>query len=139
MEKRTNNRRIWKAGFYLSLLVFYACVQKQHFEELNAEVPDKIPVCSDIGVVVFQQCNYGGYSLALREGEYNLSDLISRGIKNKDLSSLKIVEGYQVTFYDQVNFDGASRLETGDADCLGKDGWNDRVSSLKVTKIETVY
>lgn len=139
MEKRKNNLRLLKVGVYLSLLIFYACVQKQHFGELNAKMPDKIPVVSDIGVVLFQHCDYGGYSLALREGEYNLSDLISRGIKNKDLSSLKIVEGYEVVFFDEVNFKGASIIETDDTDCLVKEGWNDRVSSLKVEKIEANY
>lgn len=136
MEKRKRIHRFWKAGFYLTLLIFYACVQKEHFVVLNAEVPDKIPVVSDIAVVVYQDCEYGGYSLALREGEYNLSDLISLGIKNKDLSSLKIADGYEVTFFDQVNFNGASMVETANADCLEKEGWNNRISSLKISKID---
>jgi hypothetical protein len=138
MEKRKSNFRYWQVLVYLGLTILYACVQKEHFEVLNAKVPDKIPVVSDIAVVVFQHCDYRGYSLALSEGEYNLSDLMSHGVKNNDLSSLKVVDGYNVTFYDQVNFGGVSIIEDQDASCFAE-GWNDRVSSLKITKIETLY
>ena len=136
MEKRKTSIRILKALIYLSLATFYACVQKKHFEDLNDKMPDKIPVVSDIAVVVFQHCDYTGYSLALTEGEYNLSDLTAHGIHNNDLSSLKLASGYQVIFYDQVNFEGASIIENADIDCFLKDNWNDRVSSLKVIKVE---
>lgn len=136
MEKRKIRIRLFKLFVYLSFLAFYACVQKEHFINLENNIPDKIPVVSDIAVVVFEHCDHKGYSLALTEGEYNLSDLKARGIKNNDLSSLKLANGYQVVFYDQVNFEGASIVENKDVDCLVKDNWNDRISSLKVIKIE---
>lgn len=138
MEKRTFSLRYWQVVLYLGMAILYACVQKEHFEVLNAKVPDKIPVVSDIAVVVFQHCDYTGYSLALSEGEYNLSDLMSHGVKNNDLSSLKIVEGYKITFYDQVNFGGTSIIEDDDVSCFAE-GWNDRISSLKIAKVEIQY
>lgn len=136
MDKRKNRTRLFKALVYLSFLAFYACAQKEHFVNMDNKIPDKIPVVSDIAVVVFQHCDYLGYSLALKEGEYNLSDLISLGIKNKDLSSLKVVDGYQVIFYNEVNFEGASIIEEADVACLNAVNWNDRISSLKVLKVE---
>ncbi len=137
-----NKRRITYRIAYVfgcCLLTALSCVQKHHFEELHTEVPDEIPIVSDIAMVAFQHCNYTGYSLALSEGDYNLSDLVAYGIKNNDLSSIKVADGYQVVFFDQVNFGGASIIEVSDVACLVEEGWNDRVSSLKITKIEDRY
>ncbi|MBC7486992.1 MAG: hypothetical protein H7282_09605 [Cytophagaceae bacterium] len=136
MEKRKIHTRLLKLFIYLSFVAFYACVQKEHFVNLESSIPDKIPVVSDIAVVFFEHCDHQGYSLALTEGEYNLSDLKALGIKNNDLSSLKMASGYQVIFYDKVNFEGASIIEEKDVDCLVQDHWNDRISSLKVVKRE---
>jgi hypothetical protein len=139
MEKRKVRLRVLKVMVYLSLATFYACVQKKHFEDWNAKMPDKIPVVSDIAVVLFQHCDYQGNSLALTEGEYNLSDLIAHGIKNNDLSSLKLASGYQMVLFDEVNFKGASIIEDDDVACLLQDNWNDRISSLKIVKVEDPY
>ena len=139
MKRRKISYRIAYVVGYLAVTALSSCVQKHHFEELHTDVPDKIPIVSDIAMVAFQHCNYKGYSLGLSEGEYNLSDLMAYGIKNNDLSSLKVADGYQVTFFDQVNFGGASIMESADVPCLTTDGWNDRVSSLKITKVEERY
>jgi len=139
MEKRKPSYRLYYLFGYLIVTVLYSCVQKHHFEEMHTKMPDKIPIVSDIAIVAFQHCNYAGYSLALREGEYNLSDLKAYGIQNNDLSSLKIADGYQVIFFDQVNFGGASIIETNNTACLTTDGWNDRVSSLKIVKVDDEY
>lgn len=139
MKKRKICYRIIYVLSCCLLAALGSCVEKHHFEELHTEVPDKIPIVSNIALVAFQHCNYTGYSLALSEGEYNLSDLIAYGIKNNDLSSLKIADGYQVLFFDQVNFGGASIIEHKDVPCLVDEGWNDRVSSLKITRVEDRY
>lgn len=139
MKKRSIIHQLLYLGGYLGIAIFSGCVQKYHFEKLHTKVPDKIPIVSNIALVAFQHCNYTGYSLALSEGEYNLSDLMSYGIKNNDLSSLKVADGYQVLFFDQVNFGGASIIEVTDVPCLVEEGWNDRVSSLKIVKIEDRY
>jgi len=49
---------------------------------------------------------------------------------------LKLASGYQIIFYDQVNFEGAFITEDKDVACLLQDNWNDRTSSLKVIKLE---
>ena len=75
-----------------------------------------------------------GYAVSLAEGEYNLSKLESAGIKNDDISSIKVTPGYKVICYWNDNFEGDVLEITADCRSLGslKDGWNDQVSSLKV-------
>ncbi|MCW4456326.1 carbohydrate-binding protein [Flavobacterium sp. MXW15] len=83
---------------------------------------------------VYKDCNYGGYAVALPEGNYTLSQLQARGIANDDISSLRVNAGYQVTFYEHDNFGGASVTKSADTSCLVADGFNDRASSLVVSR-----
>ncbi|WP_239013985.1 hypothetical protein [Archangium violaceum] len=48
-------------------------------------------------VSVFQDHNHGGYGAALPVGRYTLSTLNAWGVRNDDISSLKVASGYQVT------------------------------------------
>ena len=82
-----------------------------------------------------QDCNYGGYGVSLGEGSYDTPALIARGIRNDDLSSLRIFNGYKVTLYAEPDFSGKSVSYTRNDACLFDAGWNDTVSSLKVEKI----
>ncbi len=84
---------------------------------------------------VYQHCNYGGYAIALPEGRYTLAQLQARGVRNNDLSSLRVNAGYQVTLYDNDNFGGASVTRTADTSCLTANGFNDRASSAVVARV----
>jgi len=87
----------------------------------------------------YQHCNYGGNAVALPEGSYTLAQLQARGIPNDDVSSLRVNAGYQATLYDGDNFSGASVTKTADAACLVDDGFNDRVSSLVVSRANQAW
>ncbi|MEH6418152.1 carbohydrate-binding protein [Pseudomonas sp. CGJS7] len=87
----------------------------------------------------YQHCNYGGNAVALPEGSYTLAQLQARGIPNDDVSSLRVNAGYQATLYDGDNFSGASVTKTADAACLVDDGFNDRVSSLVVSRASQAW
>jgi len=84
---------------------------------------------------VYQDCNYGGYTAALAEGSYTLAQLQALGVRNDDLSSLRVNAGYQVKLFQDDNFLGASVTKTADTACLVADGFNDRASSLVVSKV----
>ena len=56
-------------------------------------------------VTLFQHNNYQGYSVKLPEGNFTLEDLQRRGMRNDDISSLKVPSGYRVTLYENDNFD----------------------------------
>lgn len=89
---------------------------------------------SNNGVVtVYQDINYGGTAVSLPVGDYNMNDLISRGFKNDDMSSIKVADGYQAIIYWDINFGGASKTITSNTSWIGSD-WNDQMTSIKVQK-----
>ena len=85
-------------------------------------------------VSLFQHCNYGGYQVALAEGSYTQSQLHNLGVVNNDISSIQVQDGYQIAMYDTDNFTGASTIKTANDPCLVDDGFNDRVTSLIISK-----
>ena len=87
------------------------------------------------GVATFyEHSNYGGWSVSLGEGSHNYSDIISAGIKNDAISSLKVPSGYKVTLYNDADFKGDKKEFTSDASYVGDD-LNDKTSSIKIEKI----
>lgn len=84
-------------------------------------------------IFAYQDINYGGAVASLGLGNYNLTDLQAKGLKNDDLSSIKCPWGYKVTLYTDDNFGGATKVITADTPWIGSD-WNDVVSSIKVEK-----
>ena len=81
---------------------------------------------------VFQHCNYGGTSASLPVGDYTLSQLTARGMRNDDISSLRVSSGYELVAYQHDNFSGAYQIFTADDACLVDNGINDWISSLRV-------
>ncbi len=81
-------------------------------------------------VILNQDINYGGYSVQLKTGHYTLSDLVSQGAQDNDITSLSIPPGYEVTLFENDNFTGASTKLTSNTSWLGD--WNDRASSIIV-------
>lgn len=88
---------------------------------------------------VYQDCNYGGYAAALPEGSYTLAQLQARGVKDNDLSSLRVNAGYQVQLFDGDNFTGASVTRTADTGCLVDQAFNDRATSVIVSKVAPAW
>ena len=85
----------------------------------------------------YKDCGYAGSAVALEVGDYTTSGLSSRSILNNDVSSLKVMSGYEVQLFDGDNFMGTSVTLSASTDCFVASGWNDRVSSLKVRKTTT--
>ncbi|NJO88016.1 MAG: carbohydrate-binding protein [Chloroflexia bacterium] len=116
---------------------------------INAPVPTNAKITIgkiDGGIVIpdgkatfYEDCSYGGWAVGLEEGNYNMSDLIAKGIPNDKISSLKVDAGYEVIAYWDINFGGASVTLTSNISCLvnvanGSENWNDKITSLKVQK-----
>ncbi|MBQ0735572.1 carbohydrate-binding protein [Aquimarina celericrescens] len=85
-------------------------------------------------VVLYQNCDYGGYQAGLTQGTYTLSQLRSLGVRNDDISSLKVASGYQVTLYRDDNFSGNSIVVGGDDSCLVNENFDDVVTSVIVSQ-----
>ncbi|WP_165836414.1 discoidin domain-containing protein [Taibaiella soli] len=87
--------------------------------------------------IFYTDCNYGGTSVSLQPGSYNMSDLIADGIGNDALSSLKIMNGYTVTLYSDADFSGVPLTLTLSNTCLLSYNFNDLTSSIKISSLGT--
>ena len=88
-------------------------------------------------VTLYQHCNYGGYAVGLNPGSYNVGQLQALGVVNDDISSLRVSSGYQITLYQHANFGGNSITKSADDDCLVNDGFNDDISSVVVSTVNS--
>lgn len=88
------------------------------------------PSCG--GAIVYQHTNYGGYAVTLPPGDYPVSALTSRGIRNDDVSSIRVPAGCTAFMYEHGDYTGASSLRVADDSNLVNSGWNDRLSSIRV-------
>ena len=86
-------------------------------------------------VIVYQDITYGGYGARFSVGQYTTAQMIARGAKDNDVTSLVIPPGMQVTLFDSDNFTGASIKLTANTGWIGGD-WNDRVSSMIVSSMD---
>ncbi|AXT62687.1 T9SS C-terminal target domain-containing protein [Aquimarina sp. AD10] len=86
---------------------------------------------------IYQDCSYGGYAVGLGEGRYTRSQLLALGVRDDDISSVKVQVGYQAILCFDDNFTGTSIVKTGDTNCLVADGFNDQVTSIIISKTST--
>ncbi len=93
-------------------------------------ISDAAMGCS--GVTLYQHTNYGGYAVTLPPGDYTLGALLSRGVLNDDVSSLRVPAGCSTTLYEHDNFGGATLVRSSDDSDLRNAGWNDHLSSVRV-------
>ena len=102
---------------------------------MNVRRPDGIGGGTNSGsepvATFYQDINYGGYAVQLSEGTYTQSQLEARGIRNNDITSLKVTDGFKVTVFDGSSFTGDSKTITADCNWIGSD-WNDRASSIRI-------
>jgi hypothetical protein len=87
---------------------------------------------------VYQHCNFGGYKKVLK---HSTSWVANLGVKNDDLSSIKVPAGKCVTLYEHGGYKGRSWKICGKTQisCFtrhkmsGGKSWNDQVSSIRVS------
>ena len=121
------------AGVSLKPLATTAFGWTTDFETQFNQARIDFPFAYGTGVAyAYKDCNYGGYVTALKTGDYTLAQLQNMGVLNDDISSMKVSSGYEVQVYWDDNFSGSSITITADNACLVDEGWNDKVSSLKV-------
>eukprot|EP00211_Chloroparvula_japonica_P004211 CAMPEP_0119129772 /NCGR_PEP_ID=MMETSP1310-20130426/7377_1 /TAXON_ID=464262 /ORGANISM="Genus nov. species nov., Strain RCC2339" /LENGTH=673 /DNA_ID=CAMNT_0007120215 /DNA_START=128 /DNA_END=2146 /DNA_ORIENTATION=+ len=89
-------------------------------------------------VVLFEDCQYGGWSAGFEPGTYCLSDLRAHGVGDNDVSSVTIAPGYSVTFFSGDHLADSSLSKSVDDDCLVDDNFNDVVSSMVITSTTNV-
>ena len=82
----------------------------------------------------YENSNYSGWSVALSEGRYDYGTMIYKGIKNDQISSVKVADGYKVTLYNDERFAGSKKTLFTDASGLGD--FNDKTSAIVIEKVE---
>lgn len=125
-------------------------LSKQNFYGTTKKINDKttsIMVRELVNVSIYKHCKYDGWVVKLPLGEHKLAYLKSLGFVDNDASSIRIGDGFTVTLYRYDNFGGESVTFTGpkDVPCFKdyrlnpttKNTFNDRVSSIKVTRTST--
>ena len=78
--------------------------------------------------------DYNGTKVSLSAGKYDYNAMVSAGIKNDALSSVKVPDGYRVTLYNDAGFQGGAKVLLQDTSNLG--GFNDKTSSIIIEKVE---
>lgn len=81
------------------------------------------------GVSFYGDCDYGAFWRTLDVGDYVVQSA------DNMISSIRVPAGYRVILFDANNHTGPSLTRTADDGCLVDDGWNDRVSSLRIERI----
>merc|ERR1712054_70953 len=76
------------------------------------------PSCS---VTLYQHCNYRGYGINLAPGSYNMHALQAKGMKNDDLSSVRVHGTCRAIMYQHWNFGGEVLTRDGNDACFTND------------------
>ncbi|MEE9329434.1 MAG: hypothetical protein V3V30_04785 [Parvularculaceae bacterium] len=85
-------------------------------------------------VTLYEDCHYQGWAVPLEMFSYSGIELNALGTDyvKKNVSSIKVASGYQVTLYSRGKFNGKKLTLTGNEECLVAGGFNDRMMSIKI-------
>ena len=89
-------------------------------------------VAAQASVSLYRDCGYDGGGASLGAGRYDMNDLASLGLRNDDISSMIVDDGFAIVYYEDAGFSGVERLIFGPMEmpCLISDGSNDKISSF---------
>lgn len=108
-------------GYSVTLDKTVECLKTSDYEFNNMTVSVKVEIIP----VVYESCDYEGFSLALNIGDHTLSNLkylmnkrgYSKDIKN-NISSVKVPDGMAITFWENDDLTGKSLKITQNTSCL---------------------
>jgi len=81
-------------------------------------------------VYTYSNASYAGVKGSFGKGQYTTSDLLTKGVTDNSISSIKVGANVKVTLYNGNNFTGDSLVVTSSSTYLST--FNDKVSSMKV-------
>lgn len=88
------------------------------------------------GVCLYEHTNFKGYvTYIYEEGVYSIADFKEIGIKNDDISSVRVAPGWSVELFEHHKQQGESKVFLTDEANLHNVKWNDRTSSFVVRHI----
>ncbi|UYZ63102.1 reprolysin-like metallopeptidase [Hymenobacter weizhouensis] len=102
------------------------------FDVSNANFTITTGGTTDNVATVYRDCPFSGASVSLPVGDYTLTQLRALGVRNNDLSSVRVNSGFEVALYDNDNFQGQFITVVSNTECLTARSFNDRTTSLRV-------
>ena len=84
---------------------------------------------------LYIDCPLSGASVDLGEGSYTAADLAALGMPNDRVSAIRVQDGFKVEIFVDTDYQGRSLSFTENDDCLVDNGFNDLLSSVRVTRI----
>jgi hypothetical protein len=94
---------------------------------------------SEVAVTVYQHCGYEGYRVHLPPGDYSLRDLLARGVRDNDVSSIRVSRGYSVKLFKRDGFQGRYHPLTSSDECLAGSDFDNKASSISVSEARQSY
>ena len=90
----------------------------------------------DAGACFYRDANFQGEYFCVRVGEP--VPMVPGGM-NDGISSIRLFGGAGVTVYRDARFKGQSARFGTDVRNLGREGWNDQISSIQITRSGTIF
>merc|ERR1711959_351590 len=115
--------------------VWEPCTPKKKKKKLPKKVAEKRYLTAK--PTFYKHCNYGGYAVGLTR---STPWVVKNGLKNDDISSIKVPQGYSATIYEHLKYGGKKKtFGPGNFACLtqykmNSKSWNDQISSIKIAK-----
>merc|ERR1712072_1427864 len=81
-------------------------------------------------ITLYKHCNYGGYRIKLLPGSYDLKTLRKMGMKNDDISSIKVHGKCVAKMYQHHHFGGKVLTKTSNDSCFTNDPMTVPVAQL---------
>jgi hypothetical protein len=104
----------------------------------SAQIRDSsIPTAmSKTGVKVYEDDNFEGDITEFSFGDYTMDDIIAKGGTNDNISSIKVMNGFEAILYEHADMSGwEAHFSAGEytlGDIIAKGGENDGTSSISV-------
>lgn len=91
----------------------------------------------DAGVAsLYSECDYKGYKVAIKAGIYTLDELAKRGVRDNDLSSIKLDTGYEARLLKSADAENSVLIESSTT-CLENTEVANDVSYVLIGKTGT--
>jgi hypothetical protein len=121
------------------LLCMTVCAATLAPIQLNGELDELENVTPELVIsqpLFFPLANYQGLPIVqLGPGRYTQAELAAQGIANNSISSIRMQPGYAIKVWDNGDFTGDSIIIYNDTANLALRGFDNRLSSMRITKI----
>ncbi|RPJ07753.1 MAG: hypothetical protein EHM28_06130 [Spirochaetaceae bacterium] len=143
--EKLKGRRFLITGLVFLVLLFAGCPMPETGMGTGMQAQDQdaartvLPAGMELPAF-YRDAGYRGSFVSLQPGFYTTAQLAAAGIRDNDVSSVKVPSGYLVELYDGNNFTGACLKYTSSCPDLyyvnfrpgARNQFNDRMSSVRI-------